>query len=83
MSEDFFIDENIARAKTLDKRFYTDAAMFESAKEKLFASSWQFIGSTDLIKDNGDAYPLILLENHIGEPLVLTRDKEGEIHLLS
>jgi choline monooxygenase len=83
MGENFFIDEDIARAKTIDKKFYTDAELFELTKEKLFASSWQFIGNTDLVKDNGDAYPFILLENYIDEPLVLTRDKKGEIHLLS
>jgi choline monooxygenase len=83
MPEGFFIDENIARAKTIDKRFYTDAELFELTKEKLFSSSWQFIGNADMVKDNGDAYPFILLENYIDEPLVLTRDKKGEIHLLS
>jgi choline monooxygenase len=83
MPEEFFIDENIASAKTIDKRFYTDAGLFELTKEKLFASSWQFIANTDLVKVNGDAYPFILLENYIDEPLVLTRDKKNEIHLLS
>src|SRR5579862_379129 len=83
MPEDFFIDENIARARTIDKRFYTDAGSFELMKERLFASSWQFIGDRDAVRNAGDVYPFTLLENYIDEPLILTRDKKNEIHLLS
>ncbi|HLK30888.1 MAG TPA: aromatic ring-hydroxylating dioxygenase subunit alpha [Puia sp.] len=79
----FFVDENIARAKTLDTSFYTDKNLFEEMKEKLFAASWQFIGNTELVKDNGDVYPFFMLENYIDEPLMLTRDKSGAVHLLS
>jgi choline monooxygenase len=81
--KEFFINENIARAKTLDKIFYTDANLFELQKEKLFASSWQFIGNTDFVKDNGDVYPITLLEEYIDEPLILAKDKSGKINLLS
>ena len=83
MLQQFFIDKNIARAKTLDKIFYIDMNLFELQKEKLFASSWQFIGNSDLVKDNGDVYPIILLEKYIDEPLILTKDKSGKINLLS
>lgn len=81
--QDFFIDENIARAKTLDTSFYTDTQLFETLKEKLFASSWQFIGNAGFVKDKGDVHPFILLENYLDEPLMLVRDKENSIHLLS
>jgi choline monooxygenase len=81
--KDFFIDENIARAKTLDTSFYTDTQLFETIKEKLFASSWQFIGNAGFVKDKGDVHPFILLENYLDEPLMLVRDKENNIHLLS
>ncbi len=80
--QDFSVDPDIAKAKTLHADFYTSQDVFEECKEKIFASSWQFIGSTDLVKDKGDAYPFTLLENYLSEPLVLTRNKEG-IHLLS
>jgi len=79
----FFIDGNIAKAKTLDTSFYTNQKLFEEMKEKLFASSWQFIGDADLVKDNGDVYPFYLLEKYLDEPLMLTRDKKNEIRLLS
>jgi choline monooxygenase len=79
----FSIDPNIAKAQTLDTSFYNDPLVFESAKEKLFAPSWQFIGNTDLVKEPGEVYPFTLLENYLDEPLVLTRDKGHSVHLLS
>ncbi len=79
----FWVNADISNAKTLDKDFYTSAALFETTKEKIFASSWQFIGDTGLVKSPGDAYPFTLLENYLNEPLVLTRDKTNTVHLLS
>jgi phenylpropionate dioxygenase-like ring-hydroxylating dioxygenase large terminal subunit len=79
----FYIDPNIARATTLDTSFYTDPELFLTVKEKLFASSWQFIGNTELVNEPGSVYPCTLLENYLDEPLVLTRDKNNTVHLLS
>jgi len=79
----FFIDENIAKAKTIDTAYYTSKDYFEESKEKIFAPSWQFIGDNDKLKENGSAYPLVLLENYMNEPLLLTRDKESLLHCMS
>jgi choline monooxygenase len=80
---EFFIDADIAKAKTIHTDFYTDPKFYEAAKEKIFASSWQFIGDADLIKSAGDAHPFILLENYLNEPLLLTKDNENQLHCLS
>jgi choline monooxygenase len=79
----FFINPDIAQAKTLDTAFYNDPVFFESAKEKLFAASWQFVGSAELVKNPADACPVMLLEHYLDEPVALTRDKSGGLHLLS
>lgn len=79
----FSIDDNIARAKTLHTDFYTGAGYFEESKEKIFASSWQFIGDSDRVKESGSAYPFTLLEQYLDEPLLLTRDKYGDLHCMS
>jgi choline monooxygenase len=79
----FYIDPDIASAKTLSTDFYTNPALLGLTGEKLFASSWQFIGSTDLVKETGDVHPFTLLDHFLHEPLVLTRDKANDIHLLS
>jgi choline monooxygenase len=79
----FQMQNDIAKAKTLNKEFYTSSELFELNKEKLFASSWQLVGNSDLVKDPGTIYPFTLLENYLDEPLLLTKDKNNIIHLLS
>ena len=82
MSE-FIIDADIAKAKTLSTDFYISNNYFEEAKEKIFSSSWQFIGSSELVKIPGSCYPFKLLKYYLDEPLLLTRDKENQLHCLS
>ena len=64
----FYVDPNIAKASTISTDVYTSEAIFEVAKEKIFASSWQFIGSREIVKFNGDVQPFTLLENYMNEP---------------
>lgn len=79
----FSVDPDISVAKTIDKSFYTDPEVFHWSKEQIFSASWQFAGDSDLVKEPGTVYPLTLLEQLLDEPLVLTRDKDNKIHLLS
>ena len=79
----FFIDPDIARAKTIDTDFYTSPVHFENSREKIFAPSWQFMGDTDLVKEHASACPFTLLDHYINEPLLLTRDKDGALHCMS
>ncbi len=78
-----FVDANIAKAKTLSTDFYTSAEHLAVAKEKIFAPSWQFIGSNELVKFIGDVQPFTLLEGYMNEPLMLTKDKDGMVNCLS
>jgi choline monooxygenase len=79
----FFVDPDIAKAKTINADFYTSAEVFEECKEKVFAPSWQFIGSSELAAEQGDVCPVTLLADYLNEPLLLTRDKTGSVNLLS
>jgi choline monooxygenase len=79
----FYVDPDIAKAKTIHSDFYTDPAIFELCKERIFASSWQFIGSEDMVPANGNVHPFTLLRNYLDEPLLLTKDKTGDVNLLS
>lgn len=79
----FYVDPDISRAKTLHTDFYTDPAVFELSKEKLFAGSWQFIGDVGLVNEAGRCYPFTLLENYLDEPLLLTRDQQHNLHCIS
>ncbi|MBS1718794.1 MAG: aromatic ring-hydroxylating dioxygenase subunit alpha [Armatimonadetes bacterium] len=79
----FGIDRDITRSSTLPSRFYTDPAIFEESKTRLFEPAWHWLGHSDVIKNPGQTYPFTLLEGMLDEPLVLTRDMEDCCHLLS
>lgn len=79
----FSVEPDISKAKTISKDFYTNKKIFETAKEKIFAPSWQFIGDTSLINDSNNIHPFMLFENFMNEPLVITKDKENVFHCLS
>lgn len=80
---DPLIDAAIERASTLPSRYYTDPAIYEQAREAVFARSWQWIGHEELVKTPGSVQPVTFLEGCVDEPLVLTRDGEDQVHLLS
>ena len=69
----FDINADITRAETLSSEFYTDEKHFNESKEKIFARSWQMLGTTDEI-DN--LKPLMILENFLDEPVLLTKNDE-------
>lgn len=79
----FNIDPDISKAQTIATDFYTNPLHFEAAREKIFASCWQFVGDTDQVKDPGWVTPVQLLENYLNEPLVLAKDKDNKVHCLS
>lgn len=80
---DFFVDKNIAKAKTIDTLYYKSEAYLQKSKESIFAASWQFIGDSDRVAEANSAYPFILLESYLNEPLLLTNDKEGNVRCMS
>ncbi len=80
---DFSINPEIARAYTLSADFYLKPEIFEYCREAIFARTWQFAGDCDMLPEPGDTCPYTLLQDFLNEPLVLTRDKEMAIHLLS
>lgn len=83
MSGKYHIDPNIKKSKTLPAEFYRDEDIFEKVKEQVFYRSWQWIGHKDMLQTNQDAFPLTLLDGFLTEPVVLTKDKEGNYHCLS
>lgn len=80
---DFFVDADIAVAKTLHKDFYTQPVFFEQAKEKIFARTCHFVGYSDLVQEPGACHPFTLLQQYLDEPLLLTNDKNNNLHCLS
>lgn len=67
------IDADIRRAETLSSRFYTDDSFFEASKEKIFARTWQFVGTADEIKN---LKPFTILENFLDEPVLFAKQND-------
>lgn len=78
-----FVHKNISKAKTLTSEFYTDPRFFEEAKEKIFSNSWQFAGDAWRISEPTICFPFSLLEGYLDDPLLLVKNKLGEINCLS
>lgn len=83
MAQNYTIHPDIRKAHTLPTSFYTDPSIYEQLKEQVFAQSWQVVGTTADLPENSSCYPFTLLENCLEEPLVLTKDMEGNIRCLS
>jgi len=80
---DLDVDPDIRRARTPPSRVYHDPSVFERAKGRIFARSWQLVDVADRLKAPGHVRPVTLLPGCLDEPLVLTRDDDGALHCLS
>ncbi len=83
MSLNFSIDPDISKAATLPASFYRDPAVFEALRERIFYRSWQWIGDDRPLASGLTAFPFLLLEGFLDEPMVLTRDADARLHCLS
>lgn len=70
----FEIDPAIRKARTLASDFYTDPAYFEMSKEKIFARTWQFVGTADEVNN---LKPVNVLEGFLDEPVLLIKNGDG------
>ncbi|MEZ0326721.1 MAG: aromatic ring-hydroxylating dioxygenase subunit alpha [Fimbriimonas sp.] len=77
------VHEDIRQASTLPSAFYKDPAIYRDVIERVFARSWQFAGDLEAVKVPGAVWPFILLEGALDEPVVVTRDTDDQIHVLS
>jgi|TARA_B110000503_G_scaffold30095_1_gene48623 choline monooxygenase len=80
----FFVDPDIRKAETLPTDFYTDTAVFEQLKSAVFEKTWQWIGDDQtLVPLSESVSPVTLLDPMLSEPLLVVRDKEGNVQCLS
>ena len=75
MTQKFIINPNIAQAETLPSEFYENAKIFLDCKEKIFASSWQFITHTSIV-NNHTIFPFSFLKGYLDEPLILIKNED-------
>jgi phenylpropionate dioxygenase-like ring-hydroxylating dioxygenase large terminal subunit len=70
---------SLDHARTLPPEAYRSPGLYELEIEKVFRKEWVCIGRADEVSEPGDFVSVTL----VGEPLVLTRDSEGTLHVLS
>lgn len=84
------VHEQIECAQTLPSRFYTDPAVLESEKEKIFRRTWQLVGSMNQPCGEGGGVPHTIADPESyftvdvsGEPVIVVRDKQGMLRAFS
>ena len=75
----FEIDRDIRKAKTLASDFYTDESYFQTARGKIFARSWQFLGRLD---DFEGINPVTILPGFLDEPALVVKGA-GAVNCIS
>ena len=79
----FHVDPDVSIARTLDKAFYLDAAVFSEVREKIFAAAWHWLGPLDNVAEPGSLAPHDLLPGLLDEAVLLSRDAGGTLRCLS
>src|SRR6202044_266058 len=84
------VHERIECAETLASRFYADPAILDLEKRRIFHRTWQLVGTLeqDCGEVNGAKRTIRDRESFFtadvaGEPIVITRDKQGVLGTLS
>src|SRR6202162_6697973 len=82
--------EKIECAQTLASRFYTDPAILEIEKARIFRRTWQLVGTLNQPcgEVNGNKRTISDPESFFtadlaGEPIIIVRDKEGALRAFS
>ncbi len=76
---DYTPTTSLARAATIPARWCTDPAFLPLESERIFARTWQPVGYTRDLAKPGDYFACEVT----GEPVVVTRAKDGRLHAFS
>ena len=69
----------MTESRSLPPELYTSEEVFELEREAIFARDWLCVGRVDQVPEPGD-YRTVTIA---GEPLIVARDRAGEIRVLS
>jgi len=84
------VHEQIESAHTLASKFYTDPAILDAEKSRIFRRTWQLVGTlttpcgqvNDAKRTIADPESFFTVDV-IGEPVVVVRDKQGTLRAFS
>jgi choline monooxygenase len=84
------VHEQIESAQTLASRFYTDPAILEIEKARIFRRTWQLVGTlsrecgeVDGLKRTISDLESFFTADVAGEPIIVVRDKDGVLRAFS
>ena len=75
-------DESVGpvnESRLLPPSLYTSPEFYEFEREAIFTKEWICVGRVDQLKEPGDYRSITIA----GEPLIVTKDENGELHVLS
>ncbi|MGH9272241.1 MAG: aromatic ring-hydroxylating oxygenase subunit alpha [Ilumatobacteraceae bacterium] len=70
---------DVAKARTLPAELYTSADVLAVEREAVFGHDWLCVGRADRVPATGDWFTVTLCD----EPIIVTRDKSGELRAMS
>jgi phenylpropionate dioxygenase-like ring-hydroxylating dioxygenase large terminal subunit len=80
MEDDGFVFEpDLAAASTIPARWYLDPDVLEREQDRVFARTWQLVGSAGQVARPGDYFTASVGR----EPLIVARDEGGALRALS
>lgn len=77
------VESQIGRAKTLPASFYVDADRHAQVIERIFVPAWHYVGTAQEVSTPGQVVPRILGAGSLDEPVLLVRDEQGVLRVLS
>lgn len=79
----YSVDPDITIAATLDRAFYRDESAYALARDRVFARTWQWLGGLADVVRPESLSPRNALPGLLDEPLLLARDRAGELRCMS
>jgi choline monooxygenase len=79
----YAVDPDVTVAHTLPGSFYADADAFARMRDRVFARTWQWLGTLDDVAEPESLAPRTLLPRFLDEPLLLSRDAQGMLRCMS
>jgi hypothetical protein len=80
METEFTIDADIRVAKTLPARVYADPTLFHSQRDQVFARTWHYAASDDVVKVAGQVHPFTLLQGTLDELRQIERGLSASVY---
>ncbi len=84
------VHEQIESAHTLASHFYTDPAVLDTEKSRIFRRTWQLVGTLNTPCGEQDGAKRTIADPEtfftadvVGEPVVVVRDKQGTLRAFS